>query len=73
MFPGHSRRRIARTLSAAYAGGLLSEETFDHRIDEVLQDLASMNGSFVNGARVGRCQLRPGDRLRIGDQELLID
>jgi hypothetical protein len=31
-----SRRRIARTLNAAYAGGLLSDDTFAARIDQVL-------------------------------------
>lgn len=34
--PGGSRRRIARRLNAAYASGLLSEETFSHRIDDLL-------------------------------------
>jgi len=39
----------------------------------VLQDLESTNGTVVNGVRVGRCELRPGDRLLIGDQRLQID
>jgi pSer/pThr/pTyr-binding forkhead associated (FHA) protein len=29
-------------------------------------DLASTNGTFVNGARVGERVLREGDRLRVG-------
>lgn len=33
---GASRRRIVRTLNAAYADGLLSEETFTYRIDQLL-------------------------------------
>ncbi len=167
---GNSRRRITRTLTAAYAGGLLSDETFARRLDEVLsggviepwrligdvnlrapvdslparlaarlktvvgsleqvfgeasvepatllaldwdggrdelllgrhqrcdvvlvdltvsrrharliyrdgrwvlRDLASTNGTFVNGVRVGRCELRAGDQLRLGEQQLLID
>lgn len=39
----------------------------------VLQDLESTNGTFVNGVPVGRCALRPGDRLALGDQRLRID
>lgn len=167
--PGAARRQIARTLNAAYADGLLSEDTFSRRLDQllsaqlvepfrligdlnfrspsprrgrladavaatmrkvktssaedscaepallaldwggaqrelilgrnpscdvvlsdpgvsrcharlffrdgswVLQDLASTNGTMVNGVRVGRCELRPGDHLVLGDQHLEID
>ena len=39
----------------------------------VLQDLKSTNGTSVNGVRVGRCALRPGDRVALGDQQLRID
>ena len=148
---GASRRQIARTLTAAYASGLLSEETFTFRIDRllgrrlidpasligdlsfrgrpgwrswtsaarttvagwmasrrgrrelllaldwtggeqrelligrhhariffrdggwVLQDLASTNGTTVNGSVVGRCVLRPGDHLRVGGERLRVD
>jgi hypothetical protein len=35
------------------------------------QDLASTNGSVLNGRRVGRCELRPGDRLLLGQALLL--
>src|SRR5579884_411180 len=34
---GASRRRIARTLNAAYAGGLLRDETFAGRLDQLLK------------------------------------
>lgn len=165
--PGTSRRRIARTLNAAYGDGLLSEDTFCQRIDQlldarlidplrligdlnlrssreqwrrrirdvldaarrairtdaserrplllaldwtghqselligrrrdcdvvlfdpavsrhhvrllfrdgtwVLRDLDSTNGTILNGERVGRCELRPGDRLVLGGQYLKID
>lgn len=166
--PGSSRRRIARTLSAAYSSGLLSDDTFGARVDELLgakvvdprrligdlnlrcnrigwalrlraflkgaavgfrgpsqpappaallaldwsgarseltigrhhscdiriknssvsrrharlvfrddkwiaQDLRSTNGTIVNGTRVGRCELRPGDELLLGDELLRID
>jgi len=39
----------------------------------VLQDLASTNGTTVNGRRVGRCELRPGDWVTLGDERLRID
>jgi hypothetical protein len=39
----------------------------------VIQDLASKNGVTVNGAAVGRCQLRPGDRVSLGLQLIDID
>jgi hypothetical protein len=168
--PGASRRQIAKVLNTAYADGLLSEETFAHRLDRVfadrlidpraligdlslrsspgrwherlrgavsaalgtvrltgseraeppaallaldwnggkselvlgrgrdcdvvlssgavsrrhakllfrdgswvIRDLGSTNGTRVNGVRVGRCRLRPGDRLALGDALLRID
>jgi hypothetical protein len=39
----------------------------------ILRDLNSKNGTTVNGLRVGRCELRPGDRLALGDHVLLVD
>jgi hypothetical protein len=39
----------------------------------VLRDLDSTNGTRVNGQRVIRCRLEPGDRLRLGSAELLVD
>jgi hypothetical protein len=39
----------------------------------MLQDLESTNGTTVNGVRVGRYELRPGDRLLLGDEHLTID
>jgi hypothetical protein len=39
----------------------------------ILQDLGSKNGTFVNGVRVQRCELRPGDRLALGDEALWVD
>jgi hypothetical protein len=158
---GASRQRITRTLGAAYAGGLISHDTYLARLDEllgsqvvdpkrlvgdlsfrarprprrltarlrralsrresespvllaldwaggeqelligrhmdcdvrvveptvsrhharlvfrdgkwILLDLESTNGSWVNGTPVRRCELRPGDRLRLGDALLRID
>ena len=34
---GASRKQIARVLNAAYAGGLLSEDTFARRLDQLLE------------------------------------
>ncbi len=39
----------------------------------IIQDLESTNGTTVNGVSVGRCTLRPGDRLILGDELLRID
>jgi hypothetical protein len=39
----------------------------------ILQDLASKNGSWVNGVRVGRSELRAGDVLILGDKRLVVD
>lgn len=39
----------------------------------VLHDLGSMNGTSVNGVPVTRCQLRPGDRLALGEHRLVVD
>ena len=39
----------------------------------ILQDLDSTNGTYVNGVRVGRCQLRPGDHVSVGGADLVID
>jgi pSer/pThr/pTyr-binding forkhead associated (FHA) protein len=39
----------------------------------LIQDLQSMNGTTVNGERVGRCRVRPGDRLGLGAQLVDID
>lgn len=39
----------------------------------ILHDLSSTNGSYLNGRRVSRCQLRAGDRLALGETLLRID
>jgi hypothetical protein len=39
----------------------------------ILRDLQSTNGSRLNGRRVGRCQLRPGDELCLGEARLRVD
>jgi predicted component of type VI protein secretion system len=35
-----------------------------------VRDLGSTNGTWVNGARVEACALKPGDRIQIGSQEI---
>jgi pSer/pThr/pTyr-binding forkhead associated (FHA) protein len=37
-----------------------------------VEDLRSTNGTFVNGRRVTRAVLVPGDRLQVGRLELLV-
>jgi FHA domain-containing protein len=39
----------------------------------IVQDLRSTNGTRLNGRSVGRCRLRPGDRLGLGSQLLRVD
>ena len=39
----------------------------------VLVDLDSTNGTYINGSRVHRAQLLPGDRLAFGREQLLVD
>jgi hypothetical protein len=39
----------------------------------VLQDLDSTNGTTINGKRVMRCRLEPGDRLGFGRQTVVVD
>jgi hypothetical protein len=39
----------------------------------IVRDLTSTNGTIVNGTRVGRSQLRPGDRLDLGGTRLRIE
>jgi len=53
--------RLHCRLTASAAGGL-----------EVL-DLASTNGTFVNGRRVHRSALVPGDQLGVGRVELTVE
>jgi pilus assembly protein CpaF len=39
----------------------------------IIQDLASTNGTRLNGQAVGRACLRPGDQLLLGHQLLRVD
>jgi adenylate cyclase len=41
--------------------------------DVMVRDLGSTNGTFVHEARVKEAHLQPGQRLRLGGVELLLD
>lgn len=56
-----------RTVSRRHARLVFRDSTW------VMCDLDSTNGTLVNGVRVGRCQLRAGDRVLIGEQAIEID
>jgi pSer/pThr/pTyr-binding forkhead associated (FHA) protein len=44
-------------------------------VDDGLEvcDLGSLNGTWVNGWRVDRTTLRPGDTLRLGEVRVVLD
>jgi len=48
------------TISRAHAAIGFAEEGF------FVQDLGSTNGTLVNGARIDRHRLKPGDRIQMG-------
>jgi hypothetical protein len=39
----------------------------------IVRDLDSTNGTMLNGVRIGRSELRPGDELVIGSHRLRVD
>jgi pSer/pThr/pTyr-binding forkhead associated (FHA) protein len=39
----------------------------------MIHDLSSTNGTTLNGERVGRATLRPGDILRLGHRLIQVD
>lgn len=43
----------------------------DEIFDDIIEDLNSTNGTYVNGVRVNRCILRHNDLIRIGDATIL--
>lgn len=44
---------------------------FHLHAEEIIEDLNSTNGTYVNGVRVNRCVLQHNDVIRIGDTTLL--
>jgi len=65
LHPGASRRHLARTLNAAYAGGLLSDDTFARRIDQVLKSRLIDPLALVGDLNLRRSGT-PGAGLRTG-------
>ena len=59
-------------LDAALVSRVHCRITADHEALNV-EDLASTNGTFVNGRRVDTHQLLNGDRLKIGRVELTVE
>src|SRR5260370_5765200 len=43
-----------------------------HRLDWSIVDIGSTNGTYVNGARVREAVLPPGDRIQLGDIQLVL-
>jgi ABC transport system ATP-binding/permease protein len=71
LLPG-SVRTLGRTpgadfiLDAALVSRLHCRLTADRSDQLVIEDLRSTNGTMVNGTRVERHLLKPGDRVTIG-------
>jgi S-DNA-T family DNA segregation ATPase FtsK/SpoIIIE len=70
-----------KTIGRATGADLVLEAALVSRVhcrieanDETLEvvDLASTNGIYVNGDRVARAHLLPGDKLRVGRVELQV-
>ena len=75
---GHDELRVGRdpTCDVRLASPLVSRRParlIFHDGGRTVQDLGSTNGTAVNGKPVGRCQLRPGDDLRLGDALVRVD
>jgi signal transduction histidine kinase len=54
----------------------ISREHARFSLDEgrlYIEDLGSHNGTFVNGQRVGRCELFRGDLVRLGSSQIAVD
>ena len=70
--PPGSIRTLGRTaradfiLEAALVSRLHCRLTADASDQLVVEDLRSTNGTMVNGERVERQQLKPGDRVTVG-------
>jgi len=58
-----------KTVSSRHAA--IRYERVEDRFEFVLYDLASTNGSFVNGANVHMAVLKDDDRIRVGETELV--
>jgi pSer/pThr/pTyr-binding forkhead associated (FHA) protein len=76
--PPGSIKTIGRTaradfiVDAALISRLHCRLTADRSDQLVVQDLGSTNGTLVNGKKVDRVVLRPGDRLTVGRVEFQV-
>lgn len=76
--PPGSIKTIGRTaradfiVDAALISRLHCRLTADRSDQLVVEDLGSTNGTMVNGKKVDRVVLRPGDRLTVGRVEFQI-
>jgi pSer/pThr/pTyr-binding forkhead associated (FHA) protein len=72
---------VARTIGRATGADFILDaalvsrvhcQLLAHRDGELeVRDLASTNGTYINGERVEKARLAPGDRLRVGRVELV--
>jgi len=73
--PAGSVKTLGRTaradfiVDAALVSRLHCRLTADRSDQLIVEDLGSTNGTLVNGKRVERMVLRPGDRLGVGRVE----
>jgi pSer/pThr/pTyr-binding forkhead associated (FHA) protein len=76
--PAGSVKTVGRTaqadfiLDAALVSRLHCRLTAEPSDQLVVEDLGSTNGTMVNGERVERMVLKPGDRLTVGRVELVV-
>jgi pSer/pThr/pTyr-binding forkhead associated (FHA) protein len=76
--PPGSIKTIGRTaradfiVNAALISRIHCRLTADPSDQLVVEDLGSTNGTLVNGRRVDRVVLRPGDRLTVGRVEFQV-
>ncbi len=76
--PPGSIKTIGRTaradfiVNAALISRIHCRLTADPSDQLVVEDLGSTNGTLVNGKRVDRVVLRPGDRLTVGRVEFQV-
>ncbi|MBP1635064.1 MAG: transporter ATP-binding/permease protein [Acidobacteria bacterium] len=73
----------ARTLGRAAQADFVVDATLVSRLhcrfsagaagELEVEDLGSTNGTWVNGQRVERAPLAPGDRVRVGELVLLVE
>jgi pSer/pThr/pTyr-binding forkhead associated (FHA) protein len=77
--PPGSIKTIGRTaradfiIDAALVSRLHCRLTADPSDQLIVEDLGSTNGTIVNGARVDRHVLRPGDTLTVGRVDFSVD